>query len=128
MCPKVKPFNKLGVFANCRHKNMKRKSETVSFRLPLDLLQLLDKECGAFNISRGDFARTVLTNRLTAAEEETRKVEAGKLLTILESVRSEVKMNERKLARLLFLLLTTPANISADEARKITKEQFLRHS
>lgn len=107
---------------------MKRKSETVSFRLPFDILKLLDHECDAFNISRGDFARTVLTNRLTSAEEETRKVEADKLLTILESVQSEVKMTERKLARLLFLLLTTVANISADEARKITKEQFLRHS
>lgn len=107
---------------------MKRKSETVSFRLPEDLLKLLDQECNAFKISRGDFARTVLTNRLTSAEEETRRVEADKLLTVLEAVQSEVKMTERKLARLLFLLLTTPPNISADEARKITKEQFLRHS
>lgn len=107
---------------------MKRKSETVSFRLPEDLLKLLDQVCDTFKISRGDFARAALTNRLTAAEEETRKVEADKLLIILESVQSEVKMTERKLARLLFLLLTTPSNITADEARKITKEQFLRHS
>lgn len=107
---------------------MKRKSETVSFRLPLDLLKLLDQECKAFNISRGDFARTVLTNRLTSAEEESRKVETERLITTLEAVQSEVKLTERKLARLLYLLLTTPANISADDARKITKEQFLGHS
>ena len=98
------------------------------FRRSLTLLKLLDQECKAFNISRGDFARTVLTNRLTLAEEESRKVETERLMTTLEAVQSEVKMTERKLARLLYLLLTTPANISADDARKITKEQFLGHS
>lgn len=106
---------------------MKRKSETVSFRIPIDLLKLLDKEREAFSISRGDFARAALINRLTFAEDEARKVATDNVMATLEAVQSEVRLIERRMARLLFVLLTKTADISADEAREITQEQFLRH-
>ena len=106
---------------------MKRKSETVSFRLPQDMLALLDKQCNAFSTSRGDWARASLINKLLSAEDEAERLELDQLRTLVEAVANKVQLHEKKLARLLFLILTQVANKSEDEARTITLEQFLRH-
>lgn len=102
---------------------MKRRTETVSFRIDQDLARLIDEARGPFQISRGDYVRAVVHAELLRGRN--RQVDHT-LVDIQEQV-AELLIESREtregMERMLFATLTLigkhPTEVATAAVRRV---------
>lgn len=103
---------------------MQRKTETIGFRADTELLRQIDSARKPFEISRGDWARSVVIAHLHDADRQSLITLVGELRTELAQLESRCAETDRNLARAAFLLLTQLGNLPSDEAKQLVRKQL----
>lgn len=105
---------------------MKKRTQSVSFRLSEDVLKLLKERAEAVNLSHGEMARSLVISSLcgTPSDDQILKLQGlqdGQTELVLQSA-----LIDKKLAYLLYVMLTKVAKIDPAEAKSTVKQEFLR--
>ncbi|TWU62363.1 hypothetical protein V7x_40920 [Crateriforma conspicua] len=104
---------------------MSTPSETISFRLPGELVRKLDKQRDPFGDSRGDYSKRIVITHLQRDQHD----EVGQqILELRQSVALlDDDLNDhstsvmRAVRRLAFALLTSSEPLSVDKARELVR-------
>lgn len=103
---------------------MKRKSETISFRVDENLARLIDESRSVFGTSRGDFVRSVLISHLHQADARMIADQLLELREDVEAVRAECVGASSAQRRVLYIVLTVLGQLPVDEAQDIVRRVF----
>jgi hypothetical protein len=105
---------------------MRTRSAIISFRLPNDLVHLIDEHREGTGLSRGEWARVTLANQLTTGEQSLLEEDLRKFQGDLEELAGAVATLDKKLAYALFILLTRLGPFSAEDAKVIVRDELIR--
>ncbi len=98
---------------------------TISFRLPEDLLALIDERLKGTSLSRGDWARFAVMNQLSG-EGYLLYDNVRQLTELIEQQSRQLSQLDKRLAYHLFIILTHIGNLSPDDAKVVIRDQLLR--
>lgn len=105
---------------------MKTRSETVSFRADQDLLKRIDRECGQFELSRGTWARGIITaHAFRDRERKVAEIPDG-LQRSIDEMKRQLEELRLTLARATLIILNKVGNIPTDEAREVVRGKLLQ--
>ncbi len=104
---------------------MRKRSKTISFRLSEDLYAKLAAQGTSNSLSVGDTARAMIVAQLMGEDVEQRD-RIGQVLSSIASLESNQKVTHKRLAYLLFSLLTNVAKLSTDDAKEIVRRDLLK--
>src|SRR5689334_14902567 len=107
---------------------MKKQSKSISFRLPLDLVELLLERADRLNMSPGEMARAMVVTKLSELEPGEMTAEIQHIKATLDISHNQLKSTERKLAYHLFIILHHVGGMSAEQAKQIVKRDYLRNN
>jgi len=104
---------------------MRKRSKTISFRLSEDLHDKLAAQGSSNGLSIGETARAMIVAQLMGEDVEHRD-QIGQVLSSIESLEANQKVTQKRLAYLLFSLLTNVAKLSTDDAKEIVRRDLLK--
>lgn len=104
---------------------MRKRSKTISFRLSEDLHVKLAAQGSSNGLSIGDTARAMVVAQLMGEDVEQRD-RIGEVLSRIGSLDESQKATQKRLAYLLFSLLTNVAKLSPDDAKNIVRRDLLK--
>lgn len=102
---------------------MKRKSQTIGFRVPNEIADSIDEARKAFGISRGDWVRGVVVRSLAAVNTQDDS-QLDDVRCQLQSIFDNVTTNRLALKRVAYSLLVQAAQLSTDDAKQLTRSLF----
>lgn len=105
---------------------MKKRTKSVSFRLSEDVLQLLKERADAVNLSHGEMARSMVISSLCGAPSDDQTLQLEHLEVAQKELLMLVGRTDKKLAYLLYVMLTQVGKIDPTEAKATVKDEFLR--
>lgn len=105
---------------------MKKRTQSVSFRLSEDLLLLLKERAQAVNLSHGEMARSLVISSLCGSPSDDQIVKLQDLEVGQRQLLLQTALTDKKLAYLLYVVLTQVAKIEPAEAKSTVKQEFLQ--
>jgi hypothetical protein len=105
---------------------MAKRTKSVSFRLADDVLQLLKERADAVNLSHGEMARSMVISSLCGSPSDDHSATLDRLEETQRELLGQIGKSDKKLAYLLYVLLTHIGKIDPSEAQATVKQQFLR--
>ncbi len=99
-------------------------SNTIAFRVPEELLALIDDAAKKLSITRGEFVRAVVATHFDS-QPAAIVDDLAKLADELAKLLAKTSLLHRNQARLLVTLLTTVANVPLDEAKELARTTLL---
>lgn len=105
---------------------MKKRTQSVSFRLSDDMLVLLKERADAVKVSHGEMARSLVISSLCGAPSDEQISKLQGLHDGQRELLSLTALTDKKLAYLLYVVLTQVAKIDPSEAKSTVKQEFLR--
>jgi uncharacterized protein (DUF1778 family) len=125
-CPKFRAdclFGRMQTVCKRGHA-MKRKSETISFRVDENLARLIDESRSVFGTSRGDFVRGVLISHLHQADARMIADQLLELREDVEALRAACAGAQTAQRQALYVVLTVLGQRPVDEAQGIVRRVF----
>lgn len=92
-------------------------SNTIAFRVPAELLVLIDGAAKKLHVTRGDLARAIVATHFES--------QPAAIADDLAKLLGKTSLIHRNQARLLVTLLTTVAKLPLDEAKEIARTTLL---
>lgn len=108
------------------NKAMRKRTKSVSFRLADDMLQLLKERADAVNLSHGEMARSLVISSLCGSPSDDQSAALDRLEAAQTELLQQLGMSDKKLAYLLYVILTEIGKIDPSEAKTTVKQEFLR--
>lgn len=104
---------------------MRKRSKTISFRLSEDLHDKLAAQGTSNGLSVGDTARAMVVSQLMG-ENVSQRDQFSSLQAGLDNIVSGQKASQKRLAYLLFSLLTNIGKLTAAEAKEVVRRDLLK--
>ncbi|XZE20288.1 ribbon-helix-helix protein, CopG family [Pirellulaceae bacterium SH449] len=104
---------------------MGKASQSVSFRLQQEILEVLDERCKTSRLSRGELCRALVTSALISSENEELYGHLQCLENRLVAEISPVKKFSKCLAYLLNAVLVASGKLSREQAADFVRTEFL---
>jgi len=99
----------------------KRPSETISFRLDANVLRVLDHHRQAFDVSRGEWVRGVVTNLLDGNTPGNNE----QIEQLSSELAASVKLLRTDLSAVLYVILVEVGKVPAESAKGCVREFLL---
>jgi polyhydroxyalkanoate synthesis regulator phasin len=99
---------------------MRRRTEVVSFRAADDLLKQIDAARKTFDISRGDWARSVIQAHVLQSDQQLLHDEIAELREQVLQLADALTALQRTLMKAAYLQLTH-GDLSPDEAKDLVR-------
>lgn len=100
-------------------KQMTSRTNLIGFRLPDELLVLLDDECRRTKMSRGQLAKAMLISCLMRPSADEPLAGHDELLESLEQIRDSLGAVLKLSRQQAFLVLTRIAGVDAADAKRL---------
>lgn len=97
---------------------MKRRSETISFRVDSQLAKKVDEVCRVFPISRGEWVRGLVTTHLYQLDGEDQDDRLRQIEETLAELSIENQRTQTLLKQMLFVILTVGCGVSSEDATR----------
>lgn len=107
---------------------MKTHSETVSFRAEQDLLKRIDKERSVFDLSRGAWARGIITAHVFRDEESSSGKIPDDVQQAIEETRSQLEGLRMLIAKATLIVLNKVGDVPMEEARELVRNKLMQKS
>ena len=105
---------------------MKKSTRSVSFRLADDVLQLLKERAETVNLSHGEMARSLVISSLCGLQSDEQTLKLEDLKAGQKELLLQIGRTDKKLAYLLYVVLTHVAKQEPAQAKETVKHEFLR--
>lgn len=102
----------------------RRQSQTITFRLPLEVCESLDALAAAQGISRGNWARGQVLAAITRPDKDELEAVLNHLVETNVALEAKLSELQRALVRHLFYTLTKVGGIEPSVAESIAKEKL----
>lgn len=104
---------------------MKNRSSVISFRVPDDIVQLIDKERQVLGVSRGEWVRHITYSHFQTQDNEPVIALVGDLAQRVEQFEAEFGKLNSNVARSLFALLTVVGRMTSADAKQLVRTKLL---
>jgi len=101
---------------------MKRRSETISFRVDSQLANRVDEACQMFPISRGEWVRGLVTTHLYQLHGEEQNDRLRQMEEALAELSIENQRTQTLLKQMLFVTLTVGCGVSSEDATRSVRK------